>query len=298
MPLTYRTARASDLEPAMALIIKAIEDLERRHGFEVPATDSNFANPFAAFSLEDDPSGLWVAEEDGVLQGYGFSWVSGPLWFLADLFVRPERQASGIGRSLMERTLVQADAYSTSIRALITFAYNRTSLGLYMRLGLFPLVPLYDLRGPVLAASGALDWSPIDANGNDAALLESLDRSVLGLARTKHHLYSAQNPSVSGYILKDAAGAAAGYLYLSDQGQIGPVAVRSAELMASAFGTGFAIAAARNCKNVAVMIPGPCGGALTLALSSGLRIRRPMVLLSSQPFGDWTCYAPRDAGFL
>ena len=167
MPLTYRTARASDLEPAMALIIKAVEDLERRHGFEVQATDSNFANPFAAFSLEDDPSGLWVAEEGNVLQGYAFSWVSGPLWFLADLFVRPERQASGIGRSLMERTLGQADAHGASIRALITFAYNRASLGLYVRLGLFPLVPLYDLRGPVPPASGVLDWSPIDANGND-----------------------------------------------------------------------------------------------------------------------------------
>ena len=32
--LNYRPARVSDLEPAMAMIIEAIDALERQHGFE------------------------------------------------------------------------------------------------------------------------------------------------------------------------------------------------------------------------------------------------------------------------
>jgi GNAT superfamily N-acetyltransferase len=298
MPLNYRPARVSDLEPAMAMIIEAIDALERQHGFEGLVADGDFSNPFAAFSLEDDPSGLWVAEENGVLQGYGFSWTSEQLWFLADLFVRPGRQASGIGRALFERTMKQADEHRTLIRALITFAYNRVSLALYMRFGLFPLVPLFELAGPVPEATAPLVLVPIDADGKDAALLERLDRTVLGLSRAKHHQYSAQRPELEGYILKTVENTPVGYLYISAAGRIGPVAVISAELMAQALRCGFATAANLGCSNVSAIMPGSCGSALSLALSSGLRIRRPMVLMASRAFGDWTCYAPRDPGFM
>jgi GNAT superfamily N-acetyltransferase len=298
MPLNYRPARVSDLEPAMAMIIEAIDVLERQHGFEGLVVDGDLSNPFAAFSLKDDPSGLWVAEESAVLQGYGFSWTSGPLWFLADLFVRPGQQTSGIGRALIERTMKQADAHDASIRALITFAYNRVSLGLYMRLGLFPIVPLIELTGPLPKATASLAVMPIDADGKDAPLLEELDQSVLGLSRAKHHHYSAQRSDLNGYILKTTENKPMGYLYISDAGRIGPVAVISAELMAQAVATGFAIAAKLNCPAVSAIIPGPCGSALSLALSSGLRIRRPMVLLASRAFGDWDRYAPRDPGFM
>ncbi len=298
MPLNYRPARVSDLEPAMAMIIEAIDALERQHGFEGLVADGDISNPFAAFSLEDDPSGLWVAEENGVLQGYGFSWTSGPLWFLADLFIRPGRQTSGIGRALLERTMKQADAGDASIRALITFAYNRVSLGLYMRLGLFPLVPLFEMAGPIPKATAPLAAVTIDADGKDAALLEELDQSVLGLSRGKHHQYSAQRSDLNGYILKTAENTPVGYLYISAAGRIGPVAVTSADLMAQALASGFATAAELDCRTLSAIIPGPCGSALSLALASGLRIRRPMVLLASRAFGDWARYAPRDPGFM
>ena len=297
-PLNYRPARVSDLEPATALIIEAIDALERQHGFEGLVADGDFSNPFAAFSLEDDPSGLWVAEENGVLQVYGFSWTSGPLWFLAGLFVRPGRQTSGIGRALFERTMKQADEHNGLIRALITFAYNRVSLGLYMRFGLFPLVPLFELTGPIPKATSPLAVATIDAEGKDTALLEELDQSVLGLSRAKHHHYSAQRSDLNGYILKTAENTPVGYLYISAAGRIGPVAVTSTKLMPQALATGFATAAKLDCPAVSVIVPGACGSALSLALSSGLRIRRLMVLLASRTFGDWARYAPRDPGFM
>jgi hypothetical protein len=29
-----------------------------------------------------------------------------------------------------------------------------------------------------------------------------------------------------------------------------------------------------------------------------MRIALPMMLMSSRPFGDWTCYLPRNPGFM
>jgi hypothetical protein len=37
---------------------------------------------FSRFSLSDDPEGLWVAEDDGEILGFAFSWLCGDLWFL------------------------------------------------------------------------------------------------------------------------------------------------------------------------------------------------------------------------
>jgi hypothetical protein len=70
------------------------DDLTERHGFG--PMGSVRPPTFAAFSLQDDPDGLWVAEESDQILGFGFSWVCGDLWFLAQLFVAPGQQASGL----------------------------------------------------------------------------------------------------------------------------------------------------------------------------------------------------------
>ena len=159
-------------------------------------------------------------------------------------------------------------------------------------------MPLIELTGPLPKATAPLAVVPIGADGKDSALLDEVDQSVLGLSRAKHHHYSAQRSDLNGYNLKTAENTPVGYLYISAAGRIGPVAVTSPELMQQALATGFAIAAKLNCPAVSAIIPGPCGPALSLALSSGLRIRRPMVLLASRAFGDWARYAPRDPGFM
>jgi GNAT superfamily N-acetyltransferase len=93
---------------------------------------------FQAFSLEDDPGGLWIGEEDGRLVGSAFAWACDDFWFLAELFVSPDLQAKGIGNQLLRRALNHANAKGARNRALITFTFNRASQTLYIRHGIYP----------------------------------------------------------------------------------------------------------------------------------------------------------------
>jgi len=85
MQIIVRPARAEELQAAEELVVRSINDLTVRHGFGAMA--SLRPADFQQFSLNDDPDGLWVAEADGELAGFAFSWISGNFWFLAELFV-------------------------------------------------------------------------------------------------------------------------------------------------------------------------------------------------------------------
>ena len=90
MPTEFRPARTEELQRAEELVVRSINDLTERHGFGLMAT---LRPPdFQLFSLRDDADGLWVAEADGEILGFAFSWVCGVLWFLAELFVAPGHQ--------------------------------------------------------------------------------------------------------------------------------------------------------------------------------------------------------------
>src|SRR2546429_6007207 len=143
MTLVCRPARAQDLELTDTLVVSSINDLTVRHGFG-PMAASSPPN-FQLFSLKDDADGLWVAEEDGQILGFAWSWACGDMWFLAQLFVSPDHQGRSIGNELIKRTLKHAEKSSASNKVLITFSFNTVSQGLYIRHGLFPRFPIYSV---------------------------------------------------------------------------------------------------------------------------------------------------------
>jgi len=106
MPIVIRLPRADELAHAEELVARSINDLTTRHGFGSIAAART--PDFQAFCLHDDPRGVWLAEDDGEMAGFALSWVCGPLWFLAELFVAPGRQGQGIGNELLDRTLQHA----------------------------------------------------------------------------------------------------------------------------------------------------------------------------------------------
>jgi ribosomal protein S18 acetylase RimI-like enzyme len=130
-----------DLSRADGLVVHSFNDLTERHGFG--PTMSPSPPGFQRFSLRDDPDDLSVVEDAGEMLGFAFSSVCGDLWFLAQLFVSPGEQGGGIGNALLKRTLEHAQKTGAATKALITFAVNRASQGLYIRHGLFPRLPLY-----------------------------------------------------------------------------------------------------------------------------------------------------------
>lgn len=300
MSLVYRPAQAQDLATAGALVVASINDLTVRHGFGPMAASS--PPRFQSFSLKDDPDGLWVAEEDGNLLGFALSWVSGDVWFLAQLFVDPAQQGRGIGNQLFSLTLEHARKSGAAHKALITFTFNRVSQGLYMQHGLFPKIPIYffdatrkrvmqGLREPPLRSI------PIDENAATMEKLAKIDSRAIGFPREKHHRYLLNDPTTTGVLLC-AGSEVVGYSYIASSGHIGPLAVREASALGDAFLTTLKIAADGSSEKVSAFLPGSCESALSLAVELGMHITVPMLLMASPEYGAWTRYLPRNPGFM
>ena len=300
MVTVYRPARTQDLELTEALVARSINDLTERHGFGPMASPR--PPRFQQFSLKHDPDGLWVAEDGEQLIGFAFSWVCGDLWFLAQLFVASGQQGSGIGNELLKRALVHAEKTGAANKALITFAFNRVSQGLYVRHGLFPRLPLYLVSVPREALLGSLQGmqfrsEPLETSAAHLRHLTQIDAQVLGLSREKHHRFLIDDDGTRGFAFY-AGDNCVGYAYVSSGGHIGPLATVKPDDMGTAFRTALIIAANGSSSNVSAFLPGTSEAAFTLAIEHGMRITFPMLLMSDRDFGDWRTYLPRNPGFM
>jgi GNAT superfamily N-acetyltransferase len=279
--------------------VGSINDLTVRHGFGPMAASS--PPHFQLFSLNDDPDGLWIAEDGGNILGFAWSWVCGDVWFLAQLFVDPTQQGRGIGNELIKRTLDHASKSGAIHKALITFAFNRVSQGLYMRYGLFPRAPIYFFGATRDQVKAGLSQPPLRSVAMTAAAhmdkLVGIDRRAIGAMREKHHRYLLDDPATKGFMLY-AGTDYVGYAYLSTNGHIGPLAVTRGDLLGDAFETALNLAVDLQSEKISAFLPGTCDSALTLAVNHGMRITFPMLLMASPGYGDWTQYLPRNPGFM
>jgi ribosomal protein S18 acetylase RimI-like enzyme len=298
MSIVYRPARADELERAEALVAASINDLTLRHGFGRMAS----ARPphFQQFSLNDDPDGLWVAEDGGEILGFAFSWVCGGLWFLAELFVAPGQQGRGIGNELLSRTMEQARKVGASEKALITFAFNMVSQGLYIRHGLLPRIPLYLFSVPREAWPAREHDIRLEAAAikmSDLPDIAAIDARALGLSREKHHRYLIGDSELRGFLFRED-GARVGYAYISPEGHVGPLAASRPDAVGPVFAAALQRASETGSAQISALIPGIGEAALGVAVAHGMRIAFPMMLMSSHAFGDWSCYLPRNPGFM
>jgi GNAT superfamily N-acetyltransferase len=300
MSLVYRPARAQDLATTDALVVATINDLTERHGFG-PMAASSPPN-FQLFSLQDDPDGLWIAEDGGGILGFAWSWVCGNVWFLAQLFVDPAQQGRGIGNELLKRTLEHARRSGAANKALITFTFNRVSQGLYIRHGLFPKMPVYFFGAARERVTAILREPPlrsvaIDDTAAHMKTLAEIDAHAVGTTREKHHRYLFDDPETTGAMLY-AGDVCVGYAYIASSGHIGPLAVTRADVLGDAFTTALKMAADVSPEKISAFIPGTCDRALSLAVKQGMRITFPMLLMASPGYGDWMQYLPRNPGFM
>lgn len=299
MPTTIRPARAGELQAAEALVVQSINDLTRRHGFGAIA--SLRPAHFQLFSHHDDPGGLWIAEDKGEIAGFAFSWVCGAFWFLAELFVSPTQQGSGIGDALLRRTFDHASGAGVQNKALITFAFNTVSQGLYIRRGLYPRLPIYFYKadaGAIRRCGGeSLRHGEISDSDSDRAQLARFDAHALGFSRDKHHRFLRGDAGTRGVFLY-AGRDCVGYAYVNSGGHVGPLAVSDPGLMGAALATALKLAAEGGASEISAFLPGTTEAALETAAAHGMRITLPMVLLSAREFGDFSRYLPRNPGFM
>jgi RimJ/RimL family protein N-acetyltransferase len=300
MSLVFRPARAEELQHAQELVVGSINDLTERRGFGPMASVRPAA--FQLFSLNDDPRGLWIAEKDGEIVGSAFSWVCGDLWFLAELFIAPRMQGSGIGTELLRLTLQHADQTAAGIKALITFSFNTVSQGLYLRHGMFPRLPVYmfNIDRDWLVSQphrARMKYRRTETSSSDLSALAAIDLSVLGVSREKHHKYLLGDSAMKGFLLYEGDDCI-GYTYVASTGHIGPLGLRNRDDMEDAFSTSLNIAAEGQSNQISAFLPGSSEAALLVAAEYRMRIVFPMVLVSNREFGDWSRYLPRNPGFM
>ncbi len=299
--IVYRQARLDDAAAASRILAEAINDLNRRHGFELQVT-ANPQNPYFVFCAGGEPEGTWVAEDAGEVVAFSMSWIRGSFWFLSQLFVLPGYQGQGIGRFLLEKALAYHGSHEIMNRALITFAYNPTSISLYARFGLYPREPMY-----VLAADAAnVSAHPKDGVSEGCekvsgravlAELRGIDQEALGLARDRDHSYLSNVAEVACYLFRKD-GIPHGYAYIWKNGRIGPLAVRSTTWLPDVLSTSFRLALMGNPEQVSILVTGSNEPAMALALRQGLRITTPFLWMSSRPLENLACYLFYSPGFM
>jgi len=300
MDITYRRAKFEDLEEGERVVQASISELRVRHGGHSSPAPPPIA--FPKFWLAEDPDGLWVAEDENTIVGFGFSWMTERFWCLSQLFVRPDTQGQGIGQALLSKTLTQAERNEATNRALITFAYNLASTGLYLKNGLYPREPLYRMAAPAQAVAQNLTnagyyATPIAPWPAPREWMAEVDEALLGFRRDLIHGFLLDTAAARAVRI-ERAGRIAGYAYLSAQGHVGPLAIVPDADAQAVVTTALRCALESVPSRVSMFVPGRADVVMRAILALGFRIEEPYVLMASRSFGNWRHYLPRNPGFM
>ncbi|WP_165400142.1 GNAT family N-acetyltransferase [Motilibacter rhizosphaerae] len=165
-----------------------------------------------AHVLAHDPSGSWVAEDQGTLTGVSLATRRERRWFLSLLTVAPAHQGVGVGRALLDAALGTFEGTGA-----ICASSDPKALRRYGCAG-FALVPCFETHGPV--DRSLLPATPHVREGSfldDRDLVESVARHVRGaphgvdldyLSTTGHRLLVHDSGPQRGYVVVRDSGPA------------------------------------------------------------------------------------------
>jgi GNAT superfamily N-acetyltransferase len=144
------------------------------------------------------------------------------------------------------------------------------------------------LNGQASRAEPEDDPAPAIAPSDLAAIVDTIDRSVLGYAHPEDHAH-LRATGRSGFVYLTAGGEPLGYGYSSDAGRFGPVAMLDESLTARAIG--------HLCRSIrprgatSAWVPGSNDRAIVALLRAGLRVEGfPAQLCWTRPFGSFERY--------
>jgi GNAT superfamily N-acetyltransferase len=279
--ITLRRGTPGDTRPAFDLSLAAMSDLFVRQGIAWELDPEAFWKDLEPFlvHLGTTAGEWWVAidESDGSLVGYARSVQRGGLIELSELFVRPGRQSSGLGRQLIERALppgggeVRVIIATTDVRALARYY----GVGTVVR---FPIASL----GAEPQPGDAGELEVVSATIDNVAELAVIEQAVVGYPRDADYPWLIEHRE--GFLYR-RDGRALGFAFVSPGGA-GPIAVldpadqvailRHAEGRANTLGM----------ESVSFEVPMVNEVAMRHLLGRGFRIEPPLTLLmSSVPFG-------------
>jgi GNAT superfamily N-acetyltransferase len=303
MDIRYRQAQREDIPGVGEVYRAALDKVATDHGFAGKQKVASQVNPLYWFCLRNEPEGFWVAlDGNDAVVGAAMSWVRGSHWFLSHLFVRPDHQSVHVGRALLEKTFSYSVSRKCTVRSVITSAFNPVSIALYAKFGMFPQQALYSFGGMPssaflkAAANRVLVSEPSPAAEDAVDGLASIDGRLLGMPRKEHHEFLLVEQKTPCHVFSRGS-KICGYAYVSREGHIGPMATIAPDLFEDMLVRAILLAREGD-HEVSMMVPGLSKAAMRLALDAGLEIRVPSVLMTSQPFGDWSTYLYHSSAFM
>jgi GNAT superfamily N-acetyltransferase len=302
--ITFRPATTHDLVETNRLWRESIDAYLAPMGMLPLPTENPGLRRLHGHTLATDPSRFLVAERDGRVVAFGSALERGSFWFLSMLFVDPKEQARGLGRELLGRLM--PDRPERWLLGTCTDSAQPISNGLYASMGIVPRMPLYNYIGrprpgfewPGLPAGvSASRLSPEDAEAwRESDELAALDRSVLGFAHPQDHRFVQEEPR-GCFAYRTADGTLAGYGYAGEVGRVGPIAVRSPDLLSPVIGHLLAAVEPRGASSI--WIPGAAGESVATAIRAGFRFDGfPILACWSAPYADFTRYVPTSPGLI
>jgi GNAT superfamily N-acetyltransferase len=135
--MKLRLMRSEDIPEVLALYDSIYSDWIEKGAHRKISVPDTAAKTLAAY-LHSDPRGCFVLQENG-LSGFAFSHCWGKLGWLGPLGVTAEERGRGFGKSLTQACVKYLRSFGCSLIGLETVSAQ--NIGLYVRLGFFPILP-------------------------------------------------------------------------------------------------------------------------------------------------------------
>jgi predicted N-acetyltransferase YhbS len=272
--IKIRPVAPADKPSCGRILFEAFQDIADRHAFPRDFATPEIASVVMDF-LIDSCFGV-VAERDGEILGSNFLKEGDPVVAVGPISVDPQLQESGVGRRLMQ-AVIDRGRDATGIR-LVQDAFNRTSMALYASMG-------FDVREPLVLLSGAPASSP-PADIEVRPLVESdidpcseLCERVCGVMRTQE--LRAALGRLAAFVAIREGRVTAYATTLEFWPAAHGVAESDRDLQALLLG-----AASARGRPISLILPSRQAELFRFCLAEGLRILKPMTLMSMGPYQD------------
>jgi ribosomal protein S18 acetylase RimI-like enzyme len=299
--VTYRPMAATDIAAAR-YIGRAASDALGAETNVPRRTLEPSTSPWLHHMLRTSPECCWVADA-GFPIGFAMGFVRGDVWYLSQLFVYLDFQASGAGKELLARSMAAGRAAGARVFAVVA-SESLAAQSLYTRSGMAARGLFYRLEGPT---ASLLDLPPPEANRKrvvDCAgwldQIAALDTQVWGAERRIDHEHYLSDDSLDGgeqsafALTRDGVLAGYGYAYKSPSGigYVAPLAAALPQEQPALLHMAGEWLSDRSVETVRAAIVSHNTTAIEALLEAGWRITGSNVFMTSQPFGQFDRYIP------